>query len=223
MSIQPGLHEERSFIHFLFRRTMLKTFYWSRPWFLWAWGGLGVLLGLVYIQVELLVQLNTWYQAFYDHLQRAPEIVAQGEGAQGVIDFWNYIQEALWIIFPYIFIAVLSNFLSRHYTFRWRQAMSFTYIDKWQHHEQHVEGASQRIQEDTQRFARIVEGLGLEFFESVLKILAFVPILWSLSVYVQIPFFKGHSWFFSGIIAGTLGGGIGDFLVCRDQITRIGI
>ena len=166
---------------------MLKTFYWSKPWFLWAWGGLLALLGLVYVQVELLVLLNTWYQAFYDHIQRAPEIVAQGEGAQGLRQFWDYIQEAMLIIFPYIFIAVFSGFLSRHYTFRWRQAMSFSYIDRWKGYEYPVEGASQRIQEDTQRFARIVESLGLEFFESLLKIIAFVPILWALSENVQIP------------------------------------
>lgn len=167
---------------------MFTSFFCSRVWMWWAWGGLALLLLTVYVQVQLLVVLNTWYQEFYDLLQRAPDIVEEGRSEEGLVQFWDYIVEFLWIVFPYIVIAVLSQFLSRHYVFRWRQAMTFSYIEKWSVSELDIEGSSQRIQEDTQRFARIVENLGLEFFESILKILAFIPILWALSDHVSIPY-----------------------------------
>ena len=166
---------------------MFSSFFYSRLWIGWAWGGLTFLLFMVYIQVQLLVVLNTWFQEFYDLLQRAPEIVSAGQADQGLQQFWAYIIDFAWIVFPYIFIAVISQFLSRHFVFRWRQAMTFSYIDKWSAIQKDIEGSSQRIQEDTQRFARIVENLGLEFFESILKILAFIPILWTLSSHVSLP------------------------------------
>ena len=48
----------------------------------------------------------------------------------------------------------------------------------------HIEGASQRIQEDTMRFASIVESLGVRFLDSIMTLLAFLPVLWGLSGYV---------------------------------------
>ena len=53
----------------------------------------------------------------------------------------------------------------------------------------HIEGASQRIQEDTMRFAGIMEGLGVNIVDSVMTLFAFLPVLLSLSVHVQeLPF-----------------------------------
>jgi peptide/bleomycin uptake transporter len=44
-----------------------------------------------------------------------------------------------------------------------------------------IEGASQRVQEDTMRFASITEGLGVNLISSVLTLLAFLPVLLRLS------------------------------------------
>jgi ABC-type long-subunit fatty acid transport system fused permease/ATPase subunit len=48
----------------------------------------------------------------------------------------------------------------------------------------YIEGASQRIQEDTMRFASIMEGLGIAMVDAVMTLFAFLPVLWSLSQYV---------------------------------------
>jgi peptide/bleomycin uptake transporter len=54
----------------------------------------------------------------------------------------------------------------------------------------HIEGAAQRVQEDTQRFARIVEGLGVSFVRSMMTLIAFLPLLYTLSEKVtELPFF----------------------------------
>jgi peptide/bleomycin uptake transporter len=44
-----------------------------------------------------------------------------------------------------------------------------------------IEGASQRVQEDTMRFASITEGLGVNLISSILTLLAFLPVLLRLS------------------------------------------
>ena len=41
-----------------------------------------------------------------------------------------------------------------------------------------TEGASQRVQEDTLKFARIMEGLGTGLLDSIMTLIAFTPILW---------------------------------------------
>ena len=73
---------------------------------------------------------------------------------------------------------------------RWRQAITFNYIPRWQSVEEEIEGASQRIQEDCNRFARIVESLGLQVVRAIMTLVAFVPVLWALSDSVTIPFFS---------------------------------
>jgi peptide/bleomycin uptake transporter len=52
-----------------------------------------------------------------------------------------------------------------------------------------IEGASQRVQEDTMRFSTTMEGLGVNLIESVLTLIAFLPVLLVLSANVtELPF-----------------------------------
>jgi peptide/bleomycin uptake transporter len=83
----------------------------------------------------------------------------------------------------YVLIAVFADFFIKHYVFRWRTAMNDFYTAHW-HVVRGIEGASQRVQEDTMRFARMVEGLGVSFMRSVMTLVAFLPILWTLSAKV---------------------------------------
>ena len=56
---------------------------------------------------------------------------------------------------------VLNAFFTSHYVFRWRRAMTFYYMAYWPAIRT-IEGAAQRVQEDTMRFASIVEDLGTQ-------------------------------------------------------------
>ena len=62
--------------------------------------------------------------------------------------------------------------------------MNDFYMSKWEKL-RHIEGASQRVQEDTMRFANILEGLGVSLINSVMTLVVFLPILLSLSSYVK--------------------------------------
>ena len=81
-------------------------------------------------------------------------------------------------------VSVFSNFFVSHYVFRWRTSMTNYYSAKWQQ-VRHIEGASQRIQEDTMRFASIIEGLGVSLLRSVMTLIAFLPILWGFLVMLK--------------------------------------
>jgi peptide/bleomycin uptake transporter len=64
--------------------------------------------------------------------------------------------------------------------FRWRTAMNDYYVANWRRLRT-IEGASQRVQEDTMRFATILESLGGNLIDSVLTLIAFLPVLLVLS------------------------------------------
>jgi peptide/bleomycin uptake transporter len=88
------------------------------------------------------------------------------------------------IAFLAVSVFVFTRFFVSHYIFRWRTAMNNYYANRWTQL-RHVEGAAQRVQEDTMRFASIMEGLGVALVDSVMTLVAFLPVLWSLSEYVK--------------------------------------
>ena len=161
---------------------MFRSFYKDRKWFLWAYGGGMVLILALYVQVELTVKINEWYGGFYNILQKATE--------HKVDEFWAQIIVFCKIAFPYVLIATLTGYFTRVYSFKWREAMTFSYVARWQQVEKEVEGSSQRIQEDIYRFARIVENLGLQVTRAIMTLFAFLPILWGLSKGVDLKIIK---------------------------------
>jgi len=164
---------------------MFRSFFKSKRWSLWAYGGGLVLLVALFVQVELTVRLNEWYGSFYNILQNATQ--------HKVEEFWEQMLIFAKIAFPYVLIATVTAYFTRIYAFKWREAMTFSYIVQWQTVEEEVEGASQRLQEDIYRFARIFESLGLQVIRAVMTLMAFLPILWGLSKGVDIPYIKDIS------------------------------
>ena len=161
---------------------MFRSFFKSKRWSLWAYGGGLTLLLALFVQVELSVKMNQWYGGFYNILQKATE--------HKVEEFWEQMLMFAKIAFPYVLIATVTAYFTRIYAFKWREAMTFSYVTKWQTVEEEVEGASQRIQEDIYRFARIFESLGLQVIRAIMTLFAFMPILWGLSKGVDLEFIK---------------------------------
>lgn len=177
---------------------MIKSFFRNRRWALWAYGGGAFLITSIYLQVQMTVLLNAWYNEFYTLLQQP--------AGHDISEFWALIflprladhtflgfitlpmpSSFLWIAVPYVILATLTNFVTRHYGFRWRQAITEDYIPRWRNVAHEIEGASQRMQEDARDWATIIESLGLAVVRAVMTLIAFIPILWSLSSKVDLP------------------------------------
>ncbi|RCX07939.1 peptide antibiotic transporter SbmA [Marinomonas foliarum] len=154
--------------------------YGGQKWAKWSVIGSGLIVFITWFQVQVSVMLNEWYGSFYDLIQKA---LAEPNSIL-LSDYYAQLSTVAVIIMVAITVSVLSNFFISHYVFRWRTAMTNYYTSKWDQ-VRHIEGASQRIQEDTMRFASIVEGLGVSLLRSVMTLIAFLPILWSLSGYVK--------------------------------------
>jgi peptide/bleomycin uptake transporter len=155
---------------------MFRPFFLSRRWLPWSLPGVAAILYATWYKVQLDVQINEWFGDFYNLIQKAlgkPNSITIEEYLGQLATFGH-------IAGLYVTVAVATDFFIKHYVFRWRTAMNDYYAANW-HAIREIEGASQRVQEDTMRFARLVEGLGVSFMRSVMTLFAFLPILWTLS------------------------------------------
>ncbi|MFW3297994.1 SbmA/BacA-like family transporter, partial [Enterobacter quasiroggenkampii] len=114
----------------------------------------------------------------------APNKVPIGELYASLVSFTGIAMIA-------VTVAVLNNFFVSHYVFRWRTAMNEYYMANWQRL-RHIEGAAQRVQEDTMRFASTLEDMGVSLLNAVMKLIAFLPILIALSPHVPELPVVGH-------------------------------
>jgi peptide/bleomycin uptake transporter len=164
------------------RKAMVRAFFASKKWCLWAYGGGLFILASLYGQVYAAVLVNEWYRTFFDMLQR-PD-------AYTLDEFWKSLTYWVLITGPFWILAAATNYVMRLYTLSWREAITFNYLPRWQHVTRDIEGASQRIQEDTFRFTRIMESLGVEIAQAVMTLIAFVPVLWNLSRAIDVGWVK---------------------------------
>ncbi|MDA8455395.1 putative transporter [Acidovorax sp. GBBC 3334] len=155
---------------------MFKSFFLSRRWWAWSIAGSALILLATWYRVELDVQINDWFGSFYDLIQTS----LGKPGSIGPGQFWGQLSTFTRIAMAYVTTAVLVDFFCKHYIFRWRQAMNEHYMAAWPRL-RHIEGAAQRVQEDTMRFARTMEDLGLSGMRSLMTLAAFLPVLWVLS------------------------------------------
>jgi peptide/bleomycin uptake transporter len=151
---------------------------WFAPhrWAWWSIPGSALILFGTYFQVQVSVAINSWYGPFYDMVQAAlskSRPVTVEELYSGI---WTFASIAL----VAVVVGVLTRFFISHYIFRWRTAMNDFYIANWSRLRT-IEGASQRVQEDTMRFATTTEGLGVNLISAVMTLIAFLPVLLRLS------------------------------------------
>ncbi|MFO1209126.1 MAG: peptide antibiotic transporter SbmA [Amaricoccus sp.] len=157
------------------------------PWWRWSVLGSALILFTTYFQVEVSVAINDWYGPFYDLIQ-----AALGKTREvTVAEYYASLLDFLGIALVAVVVGVLSLFFVSHYVFRWRAAMNDYYMAHWPRL-RHIEGASQRVQEDTMRFSQTTEDLGTSLLDSVMTLIAFLPVLVRLSEGItEVPFLGG--------------------------------
>jgi len=156
-------------------------------WQNWSILGTALIVFVTWFMVQVSVAINAWYAPFYDLIQNALSAPHKVTLSQ----FYNGIGVFLGIALIAVLVAVMNNFFVSHYIFRWRTAMNEYYMAHWQRL-RHIEGAAQRVQEDTMRFSTTLEDMGVSFLNAVMKLIAFLPILVTLSAHVPELPIVGH-------------------------------
>ena len=191
------------------------NFFTNKKWLLWSWLGSIIILGSLWIQVKIDVKINEWFGVFYDMIQKA----LATPNAVTIEEYFASLFSFITLAGIYVALYVVISFFTAHYLFRWRTAMVEWYHSVYEK-ARTIEGASQRVQEDTIKFTRIMESLGTSLIESIMVLVQFIPILFGLSMGIPIFFFGDWEY---GLIAGallwTLGGTA--FLIGLGWILRL--
>lgn len=176
------------FYLWFFVATAVFAMFWKfldkNKWQAWSIWGSAFIIFNIWLTVQVSVAVNAWYVPFWDMIQ---QILTKGGGDLSML----YAESLTFINIAAISVmaGVIMTFFTSHYIFRWRTAMTEYYVEHWAELRK-VEGASQRVQEDTMRFATIMEDLGVEFIQAILVLIAFLPLLFTLSEKVpMLPIF----------------------------------
>tara|TARA_B100000700_G_scaffold331549_1_gene465446 strand:- start:2520 stop:3527 length:1008 start_codon:yes stop_codon:yes gene_type:complete len=190
-------------------------FFTIRKWILWSWLGSIIILGSLWVQVQIDVKINEWFGQFYDMIQKA----LGAPNSITIEEYWASLLSFITLAGFYVALAVVISFFTAHYLFRWRTAMVDWYHSVYDK-ARTIEGAAQRVQEDTIKFSRIMEGLGTSLIEAVMIIIEFMPILFGLSIGIPIFFFGDWEY---GLIVGALIWSVGGtlFLIALGLILRL--
>ena len=193
----------------------MYIFFTTKKWLFWSWLGTVSILSSLWVQVKVDVAINEWFGQFYDMIQKAlaaPNAVTLNEYFDSLISF-------LLLAGVYVAVAVLVSYFTSHFLFRWRTAMVEWYHSVYDQARQ-IEGAAQRVQEDTIKFTKIMESLGTSLIEAIMILIQFVPILLGLSTGIPISFFGEWQYgLVTGALLWTLGGTI--FLIGLGWVLRL--
>ena len=190
-------------------------FFTTRKWFLWGWLGSAIILSSLWFQVKIDVEINEWFGEFYDMIQKA----LGAPNSITISEYWASLLSFIILAGMYIALAVAISFFTAHFLFRWRTAMVEWYHSVYDKARK-IEGAAQRVQEDTIKFSRIMESLGTSLIESIMVLVQFIPILLGLSMGIPIFFFGDWQYgLITGALLWTLGGTV--FLIGLGWILRL--
>ena len=190
-------------------------FFVIKKWLLWSWIGSFVILTSLWVQVKIDVEINKWFGEFYDMIQKA----LSKPNSITIEEYWESLFSFISLAGLYVTVYVIISYFTAHFLFRWRAAMVEWYHSVYERASK-IEGAAQRVQEDTIKFSRIMESLGTSLIESIMVLIQFIPILLGLSVGIPIFFFGDWQYgLITGALIWTLGGTI--FLIALGWILRL--
>ena len=183
-----------------------------------AWGGLLVIVSFSIASAYIKYSVNTWYTAFYDLLQKSGQDLIYINGtatnataatlAESQREVVKELVTFLRIVLPYAVLSPVARWARSHWALRWRLVLMRTYMDGWDANEPPIEGASQRLHEDTQRFGKGVDSYLSVGLDATCVLAAFTPILFSLGGRVVAPHptlqLFGKGWLFVCALASAV-------------------
>src|SRR5262245_48546503 len=159
--------------------------YWTSEERWRAYGLAAVVAVLTAAQVQLLVMVNTWYQQFYDGLQKYDETA-----------FWPLIFKFSWIAGLYIVARIYSVYWRQSLEIGWRRWLTERYVGDWLEGQSYyrlplqaakTDNPDQRIAEDLRLFVKTTLDLTIDFGGTMGTLVSFSVILWGISGSWTVP------------------------------------
>lgn len=158
-----------------------------------------ILLGLILIcnivNVYMSVWLNEWNGRFYNTIQSYDK-----EG------FFHTLIQGFVIMSLYVFVMILSYYVSSVLEIKWRKWLTSYYLQEWFTSKAYYSGRfaqhkqdnpDQRISEDIHQFVQLTLRMFVNFFSSTLTLGSFIIILWGFSGAFKFNI-SGHQFYIPG-------------------------
>lgn len=170
-----------------------------------AWIGAVLVVSHAAVHGWIKYAVNDWYRHFYDLLEVSGALAVNSSTTDEVWISNQYaVGSGLWEFSKIAIIAVvvmpLSKLVRSLWALRWRLALMRSYMKAWDANRPAIEGASQRVHEDSYRFAKGVELCLSAGLDSVITLVVFIPILNKLGSETPCPksisafYFVGEGW-----------------------------
>ncbi|MET0279231.1 MAG: ABC transporter ATP-binding protein/permease [Pseudorhodoplanes sp.] len=154
------------------------------------WAGRGLLAAVIAIELSVVainVLINQWNARFFNSLQ----------DKNWETFFWE-LQVFCMLAAAYVLLVVYQLYLNQWLQIRWRVWMTRFYVERWLHNSTHyrmqltgdpADNPDQRIADDINQFVEKTLTIGIRLLSSVVTLISFVAILWSLSAAAPLTLF----------------------------------
>ena len=187
-----------------------------------SWAGLAVFVGHAIFKAWIKYTLNQWYGRFYDTVQWDGFASPNGSSfnssfleddddyrivlAEKRTEVWTLLTEFVGIVAPIVVVSPVARYLANRWRFAWRMALVRAYLLHYDTCRNPIEGAAQRIHEDTRRFEEGMYRCVSMALDAVLSLAVFVPVLIALGSEVQLPQWRWAPWLLCIAIVCSFGG-----------------
>jgi peptide/bleomycin uptake transporter len=158
-----------------------------------AWAGLIVVVAYSAFAAWTKSRINEFYSDFYNLLQTSVESGSGGfaddDPSPGALraEVWSQLTNFATIVMPLIVASPVSKWVRSAWAFAWRRALMRSYLHAWNVQLDPIEGASQRLHEDSQRFCVALQGCLATVLDACFTLTVFAPILIELGHEIPPP------------------------------------
>lgn len=172
-----------------------------------AWAGLVIFVAHALFKAWLKYAINAWYGRFYDVLQTTvSNTTSQHFLEHRRSDVSQLLVSFVLMVSPAVVVHPIAKWVSSVWRYSWRIALVKAYLIHYNVQSPAIEGAAQRIHEDTQRFEVGIYGCFATVLDSVLTLVVFVPVLLDVGSQAMPPGVDSPAWLVGIATASAFGG-----------------
>lgn len=157
----------------------------GRKKLLFAYFGLVVFIGHHVFMAWMKYMLNGWYEKFYDTVQTTTGGSQSEDLSYEREAVTNLLFEFLLLVAPSMIVHPVAGYIRNLWVLEWRVELMKRYVADWNVDVPPIEGAAQRVHEDTQRFAAGVQACVAALLDSVLTLIVFCPMLYQIDPFLM--------------------------------------
>jgi len=110
----------------------------------------------------------------------------EAEAAAGLrSNVYDALTEFAWLVAPAVVVHPIAGLIRNWWVFCWRRVLMRAYLHRWNTSIPAIEGASQRVHEDTQRFASGIQSCVATLLQSIFTLAVFCPVLYDLDPWLM--------------------------------------